>query len=163
MRLNVLSLATLAVLVPTAKLAAQTPQADSSAVVAVVQRLFDGMASGDTAALRRLLLPGMHFVSLTADPPATTGPRIQSDSAFVQRLGSRRQRLLERMWEPVVHLQGSIATVWAPYDFHIDGTWSHCGIDSATLLRTAQGWQIAALVYTVQRTGCPTSPLGPPR
>jgi hypothetical protein len=67
------------------------------------------------------------------------------------------------MWEPVVHLQGPIATLWAPYDFYIDGQRSHCGIDTVTLLRAAQGWQIAALVYTVQRTGCPASPLGPPR
>src|SRR5688572_12771805 len=114
MRFTALSLATLAVLASSRSLAAQAPQTDTIAVIAVVQRLFDAMASGDTAKMRALLLPGMHFISLTADPSATTGPRLQSDSAFIQRLGSRRQRLLERMWDPVVYLQGPIATVWAP-------------------------------------------------
>jgi hypothetical protein len=142
---------------------AQSRAADSSAVISTVQRLFDAMAQGDTTTLRALLVPGMRFVALATDAPAGAAPRLQTDSAFIQTLGARRQRLLERMWEPVVQIQGTIATLWTPYDFHINGERSHCGIDTATLLRTAQGWRIAALVYTVQRTGCPASPLGPPR
>jgi hypothetical protein len=161
--LSRLCVAGLALLVSSRSLAAQAPPTDTNAVVAVVQRLFDAMASGDTVTLRAVLLPGMQFVALTTDAAAAPAPRIQSDTAFVQRLGSRRQRLLERMWNPVVQLQGPIATVWTPYDFHIDGKFSHCGIDSATLVWTAQGWRIAGLTYTVQRTGCAASPLGPPR
>ena len=158
-----LCVAGFAILVSSRSLAAQAPPTDTSAVVAVVQRLFDAMARGDTAVLRSVLLPGMHFVALTTDAAGVTTPRIQSDTAFVQRLGSRRQRLLERMWDPMVRLQGPVATVVAQYDFHIDGKWSHCGIDSATLVLTAQGWRIAGLTYTVQRVACPMTPLGAPR
>jgi hypothetical protein len=131
------------------------------AVVAAVQRLFDAMAAHDTAAARSLLVPGTRFVSISND----TGPgipRIQGDSAFLRMLAGRADRLLERMWSPVVQVQGRIANVWTPYDFHIDGRFSHCGIDVVTLLRTDAGWQIAGLLYTVQRTGCAPSPLGPP-
>jgi hypothetical protein len=143
-------------------LRAQTAS-DSSAAIATVQHLFDAMKAGDTASLRGLLLPGTRFVAMPGDQTANPTPRTQTDSAFIQLFAARKQQLLERMWSPVVHIQGSIATVWAPYDFHIDGTFSHCGIDTATLIRTARGWQIAALVYTTQRTGCAPSPLGPPK
>ena len=163
MRLSVFSLAVFAVFVSNRELAAQAPHVDTSAVIGTVQRVFDAMARADSATLRRLLVPGMHLIALATDPGAAAGPRVQTDSAFVQLIAARRQRLLERMWEPVVRLQGPIATVWAPYDFHVDGQWSHCGIDTATLIQTGQGWQIAGLVYTVQRTSCPTSPLGPPQ
>lgn len=54
-------------------------------------------------------------------------------------------------------------SLWTPYDFHVDGTRSHCGIDSFTLARTAVGWQISSVEYTVQRRRCPVSPLGPPK
>jgi tetratricopeptide (TPR) repeat protein len=140
---------------------ARRPEGDSAAVVAVVQRLFDAMAARDTAAARALLLPGTRFVSMAADT-SVAAPRIQVDSAFLRMLGTSRERLLERMWSPVVQVQGSIATVWTPYDFHVDGRWSHCGIDTVTLLRVGQAWRIAALVYTVQRRGCAPSPLGAP-
>jgi ketosteroid isomerase-like protein len=135
---------------------------DDSAVVATVQRLFDGMSRRDTAALRALLLPGTRFVALPVDGAATPTPRVQTDSAFLRLLVARPERLLERMWTPTARVEGTIATVWTPYDFHRDGKFSHCGVDTVTLLRTAAGWQIAALVYTVQRTGCAPSPLGAP-
>jgi hypothetical protein len=52
--------------------------------------------------------------------------------------------------------------VWTPYDFHIDGEFSHCGIDAFNMVRTDEGWKIASIVWTVERTGCENSPLGPP-
>jgi hypothetical protein len=141
-------------------LRAQAAPADPT-VVATVQRLFDAMAAHDTATARALLLPGTRFVSVSNDTgPAR--PRFQGDSAFLRMLASTPDRLLERMWAPVVQVQGRIATVWTPYDFHLGGRWSHCGIDTVTLLRSDAGWRIASLIYTVQRTGCAPSPLGPP-
>jgi hypothetical protein len=143
-------------------LGAQAPSSEAAPVVAAVQRLFDAMARRDTLAARELLLPGSRVVALPSDTlPAR--PRVQSDSAFLRGLAARPDRLLERMWAPVVQVQGPIATVWAPYDFHRNGQWSHCGIDTVTLVRTAVGWQIAGLAYTVRRQGCVPSPLGVPK
>ena len=57
---------------------------------------------------------------------------------------------------------GSVAVLWADYDFHLNGKFSHCGIDSFTLLKTTAGWKIAAVADTRETTGCAPSPLGPP-
>jgi hypothetical protein len=138
---------------------AQTAPGDTAAVVGAVQRLFDAMASRDTAAARALMLPGASFVSHRGSGM----PRRQSDSAFLVSLATGREKLLERMWAPAVRIHGPLAEVWAPYDFHIDGAFSHCGVDAFTLLRTDSGWRISSIVYTVERTGCPPSPLGPPK
>jgi hypothetical protein len=74
-----------------------------------------------------------------------------------------KERLLERMWNPEVKVHGGIATLWAPYDFYRDGKFSHCGIDAFDLVRTAAGWQIVGATFTIERTNCPPSPLGPPK
>jgi len=137
------------------------PARDDSAVVATVQRLFDAMARRDTAALRTLLVPGTRFASLPADR-AVAAPRVQGDSAFLRTFAAGTERLLERMWQPVVHVEGPLATLWAPYDFHVDGKFSHCGVDAVTLLRGDGGWRVAGITYTLQRTDCAPSPLGPP-
>jgi len=163
MRLGVLFLAAVAIALPSAALTAQATATDTSSAIAAVQRLFDAINTGDTTLLRGLLVPGMQFVTITDPPAAAAPPRVQVDSAFARQVGASRQQYLERMWQPVVRLQGSIATVWAPYDFHVDGKFSHCGVDTFTLLRVGQGWQIASVVYTVQRSGCPASSLGAPR
>jgi hypothetical protein len=60
-------------------------------------------------------------------------------------------------------VSGRVATVTAPYDFHLDGAFSHCGTDIFTLVNGPQGWRISGGVYTVIKQGCPPSPLGPPK
>ena len=65
------------------------------------------------------------------------------------------------MWNPEVKIAGSIAVVTTPYDFHRDGKFTHCGTDIFTLVKMSDGWKISGGSYTVQRTGCTPSPLGP--
>lgn len=135
--------------------------ADSAAVLRAVQRLFDAMLARDTAAARALLLPGARMISVRGDT-AVARARTQGDTAFIAMLATGKERLLERFWQPVVHVQGPIASVWTPYDFHIDGSFSHCGIDVVSLVKVGDAWRIATITWTVQRRGCAPSPLGPP-
>jgi hypothetical protein len=137
-------------------------RADSIAVLGVVQRLFDALGSRDTVALRRLLIPGGQFVSVRlGNGPQVT--RVTSDIDILRSLSMGTERMLERTWSPIVNVHGPLATVWAPYDFHVDGRTSHCGVDAFSLVRGADGWQIASITYTVELTGCAPSPLGAPR
>jgi hypothetical protein len=82
---------------------------------------------------------------------------------FVRSAAASQARLLERMWDADVRVFGRIATVAAPYDFHRDGVFSHCGTDVFDLVKTPEGWKISGILYTVERQGCRPSPLGPPR
>ena len=138
------------------------PGSDSAAVIAVVQRLFDAMATRDTATARLLMLPGSRLISLRPGA-ASAAPRVQSDSAFIRSLAAPGEALLERMWNPLVRVHGPLAEVWTPYDFHQGGRFTHCGVDSFTLVRGPKGWQVASIVYTVETVGCAPSPLGPPK
>ena len=133
--------------------------AESAAIIAVAQRLFDAMAARDTAAAHALLVPGATFASVRE---GVSGTRVQSDTAFLGSLRRGSNQLLERMWTPVVQQHGSIAALIAPYDFHIDRRRTHCGTDAFTMLKTGAGWQIANITYDVQTTGCADSPLGEP-
>jgi hypothetical protein len=70
-------------------------------------------------------------------------------------------RALERYWDATVLIQGDIAVFWAPYDFHVGGEFSHCGIDSFQLVRQQGKWLLSNLSWTLERENCPPSPLGP--
>jgi len=87
---------------------------------------------------------------------------VVSRAAFLESLGGGDQELLERMWDPTARIQGRVARVWTPYDFHLNGEFSHCGIDVFTMLRGVEGWQVASITYNVVREGCTPSPLGSP-
>jgi hypothetical protein len=123
----------------------------------VVQQLFDAMASHNGDAARNLFTPDAALFSLGKDGKSA---RMTSDQ-FAGLLGSTKNVWLERIWNPTVLIHGPIAIVWAEYDFHLNGKLTHCGVDSFSLLKTADGWKINSISDTRETDNC-TSPLGPP-
>lgn len=124
-------------------------------VLGTVDALFDAMAKHDVDASRKLILPGASFVVVKPDGVVA----MEHDTNYLDSLAKHKEAFRERIWNAQVMVQGDIAQVWAPYDFHLDGKLSHCGIDSFSMVRTANGWHVAGVSYTVQRVGCAPSPL----
>jgi len=132
--------------------------ADSDTPLAVVQRLFAAMSTHDAASAGALFLPEAMLFSVRADGTPAAVPH----QRWVERMGAAKDAWLERIWEPKQFEHGTVAMVWAEFDFHLNGKFSHCGIDSFTLLKTSSGWKIAAIADTHETTTCTPSPLGPP-
>ena len=133
---------------------------DEQEVLAVVQRLFDAMRTKDTTAMLALFDPKATLVGMR--PGRNGGP------AHVQRLTAaefaafmardQREAWTERAWNPQVRVSGTLATIWADYDFHFGQTFSHCGVDAVQLLKTAEGWKIVSLADTFVLEGCERHP-----
>ena len=98
-------------------------------VLAAAQRIFDGMAAHDAAMIRSVLLPDARLYSARGD----TAPTAMPAEDFASR----------------------IAHVWGEYEFLRDGKFNHCGVDSFSLLKTAEGWKVAAIADTSETAGCP--------
>lgn len=128
------------------------------AAVAVVQKLFDAMAAHDSEGARAVLIPDGRIVAVRENGTVSNS----AQEEFAARLSTIKEPILERMWQPKVLVQDRIGHVWADYDFWRSGKFSHCGIDSISLLKTQDGWKIAGISYTMQTSDCAPSPLGPP-
>ena len=137
-------------------IAAQTA-ADRDAVLKTMQAFFDTMSAKDVDGARKILMPQGRFHAVRM---RDNNLRSFSNEEYFAQLQSSKQAMQERMWNPEVRVHGLIATVWTPYDFWIDGKFSHCGIDAFDLVKTEEGWKIAGGSYTVEAK-CEPSPLGP--
>jgi Domain of unknown function (DUF4440) len=125
---------------------------------AAVQALFDAMNAHDAAAAKALVIPEATLFAVHDDGKLS----VTGFDKFAERIGSSKDALLERMWNPKVMEHGSIAVVWAEYDFHLNNKFHHCGVDSVSLVKTLDGWKISSIAYTAETNGCAPSPLGPP-
>ncbi len=124
---------------------------DESDAVAAAQKVFDAMAAHDAATIRSAVLPDARFYSVRGD----AAPTSTSAEDFSTRIAGMKNDLLERFTgKPNVLVRGHIAQVWGDYEFLLDGKFGHCGIDSISLLKTSEGWKIAAITYTTE-TSCP--------
>lgn len=138
---------------------------ERAAVLATVERMFHGMRVKDTAAVRAVFHPSARLVGMRT--PAGGASRVQLITvdewvAYIAR--DQRGEWIERAWDPEVRIDGTLATIWAAYDFHFGATFSHCGIDAVQLLRTAEGWRIMSIADTYTTEGCTRRPPpAPPR
>lgn len=133
---------------------------DEQTVLATVQSFFDSMAAKDVEAAREVLVPEGRFFSVrVVDGEKVV--RSSTNQEYLDGLAKSQGDWLERMWDPEVRIEADLATVWAPYDFHLDGAFSHCGVDAFNLMRIEGVWKITGGGYTVEREECPPSPLGP--
>ena len=140
-----------ALLVATAPAFAQVPSAPADAgPLAVVEALFDAMAAHDAGAARALIAPGARLLVVHPDGSVHAG----SDEGFIAAIGKDAASWQERQWNPQVRVDGPMAHVWAPYDFHRDGELSHCGTNSISLVRGEAGWRIVEVTYTMRREDC---------
>jgi hypothetical protein len=117
------------------------------------------MSARDVEGARAILQPQgrFHAMRMRDGKPDV---RAFSNEEYFADLKASTRKMRERMWNPDVRIHGLIATVTTPYDFWIDGKFSHCGIDVFELIKTEDGWKIAGGVYTLE-TNCAPSPLGP--
>jgi hypothetical protein len=61
-----------------------------------------------------------------------------------------QKQIREVINNPRVLIHNRVAIVWTPYDFYINEKLSHGGVDAVSLLKTADGWKIAGIIYTVE-------------
>jgi hypothetical protein len=135
----------------------QTP--DVLAVTRLATDFMDALSSRDTERLDEMLAPRARLFSIRE---GESGPiyGVRTREEFLEGLDEGGGEFRERIWEPVVEVSGRVAMVWAPYDFHLDGELSHCGIDILALMKMEEGWKVTSITYNVVREGCPVSPPG---
>ncbi len=139
---------------------AQSSPSTRDSVLTVVQQFFQAMEAKDTVRLHAIMVTSGHTLAVISRND-TTRISVRPGSEFITNLPGSPQHWRERIWEPQVLIHETLAVVWAPYDFYLDSTFSHCGVDSFTLVRLADGWKIVDAAFTIEPVGCTPSPLGP--
>src|SRR5271154_4053884 len=128
---------------------AETPEEKEA--VGVVQKLFDGMAAKSGDAIRATMMADARLYAVRQDGAATAS----SVDDFVKRITGIQGDVLEKfIGTPKVLVRDRMIQVWGEYEFVRGGKFDHCGVDSASLFKTTDGWKIASLAFTSETTGC---------
>ena len=123
-------------------------------VVAVVNRVFDGMRKVDSAMVRPLFHAKARIISvdLRSERPARVEESVEG---FIRSVGSPRTEVWDEQLSNVkTMIDGSLASVWAEYKFYRGTTLTHCGVDHFLLVKEGNAWKIIELADTKRREGC---------
>tara|TARA_R110002049_G_scaffold130016_4_gene288125 strand:+ start:471 stop:929 length:459 start_codon:yes stop_codon:yes gene_type:complete len=53
-----------------------------------------------------------------------------------------------------IQIDGPMANAWTSYEFWVNGTFSHCGVNSFQLFKQEGSWKIIYLIDTRRKEGC---------
>ena len=134
---------------------AQRGDKSTNAVKAVINHFFEGMEKGDTALLKSTCTDAPILQTYMADKEGKMMVYDEDFGNFVAFIGAPTKDKYKEVIEfDAVHVEKSLASVWAPYVFYVNGKVSHCGTDSFQLLKTDDGWKIQYILDTRRKQGC---------
>lgn len=131
-------------------------QKEEANVRASVDKLFDGMRSGDSSAVRSVFTSYASLTSVSVVSKDSVAMHVSKADDFVRAVGKPHQEIWdERIYDVNISIDGAMAIVWAPYKFYRGETFSHCGVNVFTMVKTKNGWKINAITDTRRKTDCP--------
>ncbi|MEM8506757.1 MAG: nuclear transport factor 2 family protein [Bacteroidota bacterium] len=129
---------------------------EKEAVKQTVEHFFEAFHKQDSTAMKSFVADGVLL--------QTTGRNKEGKTQF------KRQKI-EKLYESIVRIPDSVtfqekltswniqvdrtmANAWVGYEFWLNGTFSHCGINSFQLINFDGAWKIVYLIDTRGKAGC---------
>lgn len=130
-------------------------QSQDLAIRASVDKLFSGMRSGDSSVVRSVFIPQSTLTSVSTNAKDSVMTHVSKTDDFVAAVGKpHTEKWDERIYDVKISVDGPMAIVWAPYKFYRGETFSHCGVNVFTMIKTKGGWKINTITDTRRKTNC---------
>ncbi|MFD2202323.1 nuclear transport factor 2 family protein [Shivajiella indica] len=128
---------------------------DSKLIEEVISSLFVGMKTKNPELVSPAFHPEaiMHTV-VSGESGGTLGSNSVQD--FINRIATTPENIVldERILEYDIKIDGQMAAVWTPYEFYVNDTLSHCGVNSFQMIKTPEGWKITYIIDTRRKDKC---------
>lgn len=129
-------------------IAANFTSAQENDIKKSIQTFFEGMHTADTVKIQSVTHKTMILQSIN---DGTKKKLSQDDTkAFYKSIASipKDMKIEERLLSYNIQQDGSMAHVWTPYEFYINGKLSHKGVNSFMLYKEDDIWKIIYIVDT---------------
>ncbi|OGS75771.1 MAG: 3-methyl-2-oxobutanoate hydroxymethyltransferase [Flavobacteria bacterium RIFCSPLOWO2_12_FULL_31_7] len=110
---------------------------------------FDGLQTADTLKIQSVCHKEMKLQSIM-EKNAVGTLSFETNGEFYKSIAGipKNLKIEERILSYKIQIDGSMANVWTPYEFYIDGKLSHIGTNSFTLLLENNIWKIVHIIDT---------------
>lgn len=141
----------------TSMISIHAQQDQTANVKAAVDTFFEGFHKGDTLLMRSVLADKVVLQTAFRNREGKDVLRNDGDiSNLLNAIANRPddQKWDERLLDYIIKVDNNMANAWTPYEFWLNGNFSHCGVNSFQLFHDNGQWKIIYLIDTRQRQGC---------
>ncbi len=130
----------------------QQKTSDEDQIKAVILKTFSAMKSVDSVALKSCFMSNAMLHISQVKPEGNTLREVPA-AKFIQNVMTRKpgdmdERVLS--WGPIL-IDQEIATAWVPYEFYLNGKFTHKGIDVFIFVKSGDEFKIKTLLYNMHQ------------
>jgi len=115
-----------------------------------IEVFFEGFHQKDTVKIKSVCYSKIILQSISES--ATKGNKLSDESAkeFYKSIASipSNIKFQEKILTYNIQIDGTMAHVWAPYEFYLNDKLSHSGVNTFTLFKENNVWKIIYLIDT---------------
>ena len=123
--------------------------AQNDDVQQTIETFFEGFHHRDTVLLHQVCADKMILQSIEEN---SNGNRLTEDplTFFYRSVAAmpRDLKFKEQILNYTIQVDGAMGHAWTPYEFYINGKFSHCGVNAFTLFKEKDHWKIIYIVDT---------------
>lgn len=128
---------------------------DKQLVKNTIDQLILGMAKGDSSISAKTVMPSAFLKSVMTKKNGEVVTTQETVQTLLNAIGTPHKGIyLEKLLSYDIKIDGPMAMAWTPYEFYVDETFSHCGVDVFLLVKEANGWKIAGIMDTRRKADC---------
>ena len=125
---------------------------DEDQIKAVILKTFSAMKSVDSVALKSCFTEKAVLQISQIRPEGNLVREVPIanfvKNVMMRKAGDMDERVLS--WGPIL-VDHEIATAWVPYEFYLNGKFTHKGVDAFILVKVGEEYKIQTLVYNMQK------------
>lgn len=130
----------------------QSQTKDEEQIKVVILKTFSAMKSVDSVALKSCFTSNA-LLHISQVKPEGNVVREVPATKFIQNVMTRKpgemdERVLS--WGPIL-IDQEIATAWVPYEFYLNGKFSHKGVDVFIFVKSGNEFKIKTLLYNMHQ------------
>lgn len=131
-------------------------QSEEKAIKKVISTFFDALHQGDSTLMKSTLHQDLKIQTTFTNKEGDKQLRTQTKAQLLKGVASKKvsDKYLEKLLSYTIKIDGNLASVWTPYEFYLNGNFSHCGANSFQLFNNNGQWEIIYLVDMRRRSNC---------
>lgn len=136
------------------RLNAQTD--DKIAAKQAVVQFFEGFHKKDSIMMQQVVYKDIILQTAFTNEKGEAILRTDDAKGFIKAIVNRAESPTwnEKILSYNVQVDGTMANVWTPYEFWLDGKFLHCGVNSFQLFKDSGTWKIIYLIDTRRKKSC---------
>lgn len=131
-------------------------ESENAAIKSVIETFFKGLQNGDTITMKPTLHKEIKIQTTGTNPKGVNFLMTSKKESLLVNIAKKNPNVTyeEKLLSYDIKIDGNLASVWTPYEFYLNGKFSHCGANSFQLYNNNGAWEIIYLVDMRRRNNC---------